>query len=453
MGTSGLSLKVSDFRAVKSAEIELDSISVLAGVNACGKSTLAHLFHSIVNLNAIYQRSLTRYAWEKISPLVSSVCEFRWQLEHPGEVSSLLVGYDARSRFDKMLDGKSFDDVLTEFRSFLDETLSLYAEKAAEESVSRACTAFLRTIGMEKVGEIRPVVSAKIEEVSDYYAKAVAERDYGAFLSGDARSRNHMLERGNISFLENGSEVYSTVFDDERKTAVIAAPLKALYGVSRAIYIESPWKSMPDVKIGGRLDFHDGFAPVAVTEGFKPDDSIFDVLAGRVDSVKSDVSKVFRGLFGSDEVFNWKYTRTDGEVFELSECATGIKALSILNVLYTKGLLDSKTLLIIDEPEAHLHPQWIVEYAKILVLLAKRLKVRMLLASHSPDMVGALRTVAKAEQLPGVRFYLADNEETSDKFRFTYRNLGLDVGPIFRKFNKVIDWMDMYAAETVSQPD
>ena len=35
--------------------------------------------------------------------------------------------------------------------------------------------------------------------------------------------------------------------------------------------------------------------------------------------------------------------------------------------------------MIIDEPEAHLHPQWIVEYARLIVLLHKKLVLNFLL--------------------------------------------------------------------------
>ena len=200
----------------------------------------------------------------------------------------------------------------------------------------------------------------------------------------------------------------------------------------------------------GRFDFHDGFSSINTNADFKPDDTLFQVLSGRVETVKQTDDSYFARILGSKESYKWEYARKDGRTFDLSECATGIKALSILNVLYTRGLLDSKTLLIIDEPEVHLHPQWIGEYARILVLIAKRLKVRMLLTSHSPDMISALRTVSKAEEVCGVRFYLADAERPEDPDSYVYRNLGMDVGPIFKAFNKVMDWMDTYVPSTVS---
>ena len=58
---------------------------------------------------------------------------------------------------------------------------------------------------------------------------------------------------------------------------------------------------------------------------------------------------------------DFSFTRADGKTFDLNEVATGIKAFSIIQLLLKNGHIDNRTLLIIDEPESHLHPQWIVE--------------------------------------------------------------------------------------------
>lgn len=56
-------LAVHDCRAVKSAEIDLSEITVLTGVNASGKSTIARLFRDLVELSAEYERLLAVQMW------------------------------------------------------------------------------------------------------------------------------------------------------------------------------------------------------------------------------------------------------------------------------------------------------------------------------------------------------------------------------------------------------
>jgi predicted ATP-binding protein involved in virulence len=154
-----------------------------------------------------------------------------------------------------------------------------------------------------------------------------------------------------------------------------------------------------------------------------------------------------RAGINSENIVHEKFTfhRSDGKEFNLSEVATGIKSFAILQLLLQKGLLTKKTLLIIDEPEAHLHPQWVVEYARIMVLLNKELGVKFLIASHHPDMISAIKYISEKEGVDDkVNFYLAEKSE--EEFQYTYRDLGTDIDPIFESFNIALDRMDQYGA-------
>lgn len=50
----GLRLKLKNFRAIADADIELADLTVLTGVNASGKSTIARLFHNVIETNRSY---------------------------------------------------------------------------------------------------------------------------------------------------------------------------------------------------------------------------------------------------------------------------------------------------------------------------------------------------------------------------------------------------------------
>ncbi|HDR1301062.1 TPA: AAA family ATPase, partial [Pasteurella multocida] len=93
--------------------------------------------------------------------------------------------------------------------------------------------------------------------------------------------------------------------------------------------------------------------------------------------------------------YNFAFRRNaDKEIFNLLDCATGIKSFSILQFLLKLGIINNKTLLIFDEPESNLHPQWIVEYARIIVLINKFIKAKVLIATHNPDFVSAIRYIS-----------------------------------------------------------
>ena len=458
MNDTTLQLTVERFRAIASADIRLDEITVLAGINASGKSTLAHLFHSLINLNAIYPTSLESYYWEKLSRTVDATEELRWQIDHPGESRSATDRYSGRI-FKPQLHVKSFETLLSEFDRFQTGALDLCRSRLSSDDVRRAYSAFAREIKADiesafsdleqpSPAQIKAFISAKIGETLEAYGKAKTDRSYVAFLHGDSRSRSLLWGNGKISLAEGGSIVYATDFgssdvssDESVNSHCVTSPLKPLYGVTRSVYIESPWMSMPLVREGGLLDLHDGF-PALKRSGKEFDESLFSVLSGKLESIERPMDALDKIFAAAISGFKWMYTRKDGKSFELESCATGIRSLAILNAYYQWGILDSKTLLIIDEPEAHLHPQWIVEYAKILVKLVKKLNVRLLITTHSPYMIRALRNVSAAELTQSkIAFYLA---EQGKGYQFTYRATGPDIAPIFKVFNVALDEIASY---------
>ena len=110
------------------------------------------------------------------------------------------------------------------------------------------------------------------------------------------------------------------------------------------------------------------------------------------------------------------------------------------------GWLNETTGLIIDEPESHRQPQWIVDYARILVLINKMLGTKILLSSHNPDMIAAIQTISESKGLKEVtRFYLAKPSE-DDPYQNVYKDLGFNIEEIFDSFNVALERIDSYGS-------
>ena len=105
---------------------------------------------------------------------------------------------------------------------------------------------------------------------------------------------------------------------------------------------------------------------------------------------------------------------------------------SIVKMLLERGALDKNTMLILDEPEAHLHPQWQNAFAEILVLLVQNLGVNILLTTHSPNFMLALdANMRKYDMAEKTNFYQSDIDE--DGF-VQYRCVNDDMGAIYQDF-------------------
>ena len=213
-----------------------------------------------------------------------------------------------------------------------------------------------------------------------------------------------------------------------------------LLGVDRAVYIDTPMALDTDAL--ARNVFLQRLHEFMV----RP-------LEMRSDKSKSLLLRISRLLNGSiveqDDLFENKklvYERKSDHLrLPLEKIATGMKTFAYLFQLIKNGYLDDRTILMIDEPEVHLHPQWIVEYARLLVLIHKMLGTKLILASHDPDFISAIRAIAKKEGIINeTNFYLSSNEKIEPSNQYVFKHLEQDIEGIFDSFNIALDRIQQY---------
>ena len=92
----------------------------------------------------------------------------------------------------------------------------------------------------------------------------------------------------------------------------------------------------------------------------------------------------------------------------VSNLSTGLKSFLIIKKLITDNLITNRDILILDEPEIHLHPEWQIVYAELLVLLQKYFDLTILLTTHSPFFLRAIEVFSRKYYLNDkCKYYLA----------------------------------------------
>jgi AAA15 family ATPase/GTPase len=148
--------------------------------------------------------------------------------------------------------------------------------------------------------------------------------------------------------------------------------------------------------------------------------------------IKDAITSIIGGEFKKDNEGNFYFERENKRI-SLLNTATGIKAFGILQVLLENNYLNENTILILDEPEVHLHPNWQLKMAKTIVDLVKN-GVIVLVNSHSPYMIEALQRYSELEGLGDkTNFYLAEDGVIEDKNRLQ---------EIFEKLSEPFDMFD-----------
>ena len=147
------------------------------------------------------------------------------------------------------------------------------------------------------------------------------------------------------------------------------------------------------------------------------------------DGVKEKLLEIMKGEFKEDDNGIFHFHKSN-KILNLFNVATGIKSFGILQVLLDNNRLTPTSLIILDEPEVHLHPKWQLKMAKVIVELVKN-GVKVLVNSHSPYMIEALKRYSDKEDLQGKsNFYLAEdgyikkeNDSNSDTLVNIYEKL------------------------------
>lgn len=103
--------------------------------------------------------------------------------------------------------------------------------------------------------------------------------------------------------------------------------------------------------------------------------------------------------------------------------------------------LPEDSYLIMDEPEVHLHPEWQIKLAEILVRLAKDLNVTLYINSHSPQFIEAIEVYSElCEIIDETNYYLTLK---ADEEKFNFEKIERrDLSKIYDALGKPYDDLD-----------
>jgi len=441
---SNLSLHVENYKAIRSASVELADLTVLAGVNASGKSTIARLFHRLVCIESDIERFAAETTYsalysEVLDPVMSVLPdEFVQKIDKKLYFPKRPVGGNYLSFLGKLTELVGFamrdheissiwqdDRVLSALNRKLPNTGVIMPEiRSSRELENWLCEALNKSCGEYERLVKRTDGSARLyfdaEVNGETLADVVVDRDAGTLF--EAMHVN--TARPFVSFSDGNVEIADS--------AMLQMPFQPLFAPRQSFYIARPAVDFPSVtsrklKLNG-VEYR--IRGKKMASDLLNDVGIEAMIGGHISAPDE------KPYVASSD---WLYSDKQGHTFGLDRCADGIKSLATISILNRYGLLDDGTLLIIDEPEVHLHPQWVVGMARVLVKLAKKRKVCVLLTTHSPDLVHALRDFSENDGFSAsTRFYLSEEAEDADS-RYVYRDLGMDIGPIFSRFNVAKD--------------
>lgn len=387
-----MKLGLKNIGKIESAEIELNGITVLAGENNTGKSTVGKILFCIFNSFYQIEKQVKQERQHTIFRVLLnySLENFNRKFKFRSETSDI-AKHIANEREMFLADR---DLIIEELKAFY---LSAFQEKAADldedffERVSR---------------KVYDLLSITDEEIQVAILRKRLEAEFGMKV-GHINSPDQEtgvclnIKNNKIQFSIKGNEYVSIT--------------NRMNLVKEVIYIDDPFV-LDDLNNGYQFisdEFEHRGQLLKMLSNRKSskefgtlDELIVNKKLNRILELMSDVcdGELINSNHGQSFVYK---TDRFNDVLEISNISTGMKNFIILKTLLQNGNIDENGVIILDEPEIHLHPEWQLKFAELIVLIQKEFDMNILLNTHSPYFLNAIQVYSDKYKISDqCRYYL-----------------------------------------------
>jgi predicted ATPase len=373
-----MKLSVNNFAKIKKADIIVDGITVIAGENNTGKSTIGKVIFSIFNSLSDIEDKIINERIRVIENANRTILRSNIDLIEGSKSMAIRNLSRILRRISNGVRQLMNDEIaisLEKIRKIVSESIQLWEFSSFPEELIDEIT--------ESTSEILCLPEKTIvEEMITSFFNDVFHSQINSLALGDALKA--------ILKLEIKGKVDEIIFENNECKSYV----DEINIIHKAIYIDNPF-IIDELSKYNNLSTMNNMLKYLLVDKYRENmfDGIIETVLAKekLSDIYEKLQNVVNGniILGKDEEFYLENKDYDKPIC-FHNLSTGLKSFVILKMLLEKGCLKDKDVLILDEPEIHLHPQWQITYAEMIVLLQKQFDLSVVVTTHSPYFMDAI---------------------------------------------------------------
>ncbi len=391
-------LQLKNIGKLSEADVEIKGVTVIAGENDTGKSTVGKVLFSVFNGFYDLERKIKSDRYKSISNSLDTLKPSTHDISFEIQKMNLL------SQIVESMDNYQKNTML------LQNTIASIFNQAEFDDIEKTTQRIIDVLDLSRFNIMESLLQDNFKDEFDGQI-----------------SRISCGEKSEIS-LTIRKEVASIELDNHAITSIKEiAPLE-----TEVIYIDSPFVLDELIVENWESKSHKGLLKRKLALNSKQDNVVDALIVKKkMNFILEKLNTACDGaIIDKGTTFVYQSPKVD-EPLSMKNVSTGIKMFAIIKRLIENGALGFNSTLILDEPEIHVHPKWQLVFAEIIVLLQKEFDMHILLNTHSPYFLEAIEVYSKKHKIAdNCRYYLAKNvgdsaviEDVTDNTEKIYQKL------------------------------
>lgn len=415
-----MKLSLKNIGKIEDASIEINGITSIAGENNTGKSTVGRTLFSV--FNSFHDMDF-KIKEERIRGVKNVI-----NLIYQNTSSKRFVSFNTRRLAKDIIDAsEELQDDMQTLEDMVIAYISQY-DKSFEENVKKLKL-------KEWFSRLRNLLTIPEEDIF----KAVLEKTMDIEFNGQINNI-YSDKSGSIQLQIQDKTIDIRVHDNKVEDINESIPLFA-----EAIYLDDPFILDDNHALyyrgGVGIMDHKTHLKHKLLHSREEANIVEEIAVNnKLDTIYKKISQVCSGEIIMDNHATLGYQRKDSDkVLDIRNLSAGLKTFVILKELLQNGSIEYNGTIILDEPEIHLHPEWQLIFAELIVLLHKEFGMHILLNTHSPYFLRAIQVYsAKHEVADRCKYYLAELSGTSA----VIHDVSNDIEKIYQKLSRPLQKLE-----------